>query len=294
AFSQGKTDPLPALPLQYADYAAWQRGWLQGEALQAQLAYWRGHLAGAPALLALPADRARPAQQSYRGESVACRLPAELTAGLKALSQQHGVTLFMTLLAGWSVLLGRLSGQDDVVVGTPVANRQRRELEGLIGFFVNTLALRVRLEDDPSVESLLQQVKESALAAYGHQDVPFEQVVEALRPVRSMSHSPVFQAMLSLNNTPAMPALALPGLTLSNVTQEQLMAHFDLTLALEESGDELLGTISYASDLFDRSTVARWAGHLETLLRAMVQAPSQAVSRLALLNAAERRQVVAG
>ncbi|NVE00636.1 non-ribosomal peptide synthetase, partial [Massilia sp. BJB1822] len=294
AFSQGQPDPLPALPLQYADYAHWQRQWLQGSVLEEQLAFWRGHLAGAPALLELPVDRSRPAVQSYGGGSIALRLSEQLTAVLRQLAQDQGVTLFMVLLGGWSLLLSRLSGQPDVVIGTPVANRQRPEVEGLIGFFVNTLAMRVSLADDLNVAALLAQVKANAIEAYSHQDVPFEQVVEALRPVRSMSHSPLFQAMLTLNNMSAIPELALPGLTLSDVTPEQVMAQFDISLSLEESGNVLVGAITYASDLFDRSTVTRWAGHLETLLWSMAEQPSRALCELAMLSEAERRALLVG
>jgi acyl carrier protein len=196
AFSQGQADPLAPLPIQYADYAAWQRNWLQGERLEKQLGFWKGHLSGAPALLSLPLNRPRPAQRSYAGASVGFVLSADLAASLRALSQAHGVTLFMTLLAGWSTLLSRLSGQDEVVVGTPVANRQRAELEPLIGFFVNTLAVRVRPGEADNVADLLAHIKADTLAAYAHQDLPFEQVVEVLQPQRSLSHSPVFQAML--------------------------------------------------------------------------------------------------
>ncbi|WP_323145160.1 condensation domain-containing protein, partial [Massilia phyllosphaerae] len=193
AFSQDKPDPLPELEIQYADYAHWQRNWLKGEVLEQQLGFWREQLRDAPALLELPTDRPRPMVQSYRGGSVACMLPAALTAQLKALSQRHGVTLFMTLLGAWSALLMRLSGQNDIVVGTAVANRQRKEVESLIGFFVNTLALRTRFENDPTVRELLGQVKACTLGAYAHQDLPFEQVVDAVQPVRSLSHSPLFQ-----------------------------------------------------------------------------------------------------
>jgi non-ribosomal peptide synthetase component F len=202
ALLQGEPDPLPALPIQYADYAVWQRQMLQGETLKQQIGFWRQHLQGAPALLELPTDRARPGMQSYRGGSVGVRLSAELTRELRQLGQRHGATLFMTLLSGWTALLARWSGQPEVVIGTPVANRQRAEVESLIGFFVNTLALRVRLEEDPSVAELLEQVKGTTLAAFSHQDVPFEQVVEAVQPPRSLSHSPIFQVMLALNNTP--------------------------------------------------------------------------------------------
>ncbi|WP_255357132.1 condensation domain-containing protein, partial [Lysobacter sp. Root916] len=193
AYSEGRANPLPALDIQYADYAVWQRGWLQGEELERQTAFWREHLVGAPALLELPTDRARPAVQSHVGGTLPFALSAELSARLKQLGQRQGATLFMVLLAGWSLLLSRLSGQDDVVVGTPVANRQRREVEALVGFFVNTLALRVRVGETASVAELLAQVKKATLGAFVHQELPFEQVVEAVQPARSLSHSPLFQ-----------------------------------------------------------------------------------------------------
>ena len=210
----GEPDPLPALPIQYADYAAWQRNWLQGGVLAEQIGFWVAHLKGAPALLELPTDRPRGQLQSYAGGQVPVRLSAGLTAALRGLSQRHGVTLFMTLLSGWSVLLSRLSGQQDVVVGTPVANRQRAELEGLIGFFVNTLALRSRIDGEATVAQLLAQTRAMSIDAFAHQDVPFEQVVEAVQPPRSLSHAPVFQVMLTLDNTPTGGALQLPGLTI--------------------------------------------------------------------------------
>ncbi|WP_454258922.1 condensation domain-containing protein, partial [Pseudoxanthomonas mexicana] len=273
AYSQGQPDPLPALPIQYADYAAWQRQWLQGEVLEQQLSFWREHLTGAPMLLELPSDRVRPKVQSYAGGMVPVRLSAGLVSGLRRLSQQRGTTLFMTLLAGWSVLLSRLSGQSDVVIGTPVANRQRTELEDLIGFFVNTLALRVDVDSDPSVLELLAQVKDTTLGGYMHQDVPFEQVVEALQPTRSLSHSPLFQVMLTLNNTPDGGGLQLPGLRLSPVATAHATTHFDLSLSLMDAGEELVGSLEYASDLFDAATVSRWAAQLERVLEAMVFDP---------------------
>jgi hypothetical protein len=292
AFSQGLPDPLPPLAIQYADYTVWQRQWLQGEALQRQLAYWEQHLTGAPALLALPTDHPRPARQSHAGAGVAFALPAELAVNLRALGQRHGATLFMTLLAGWAALLSRLSGQHDIVVGTPVANRQRAELEPLTGFFVNTLALRLRLEDDPDVAGLLTQARECAMAGYSHQDVPFEQVVEALQPSRALSHNPVFQVMMNLDSTGAGLAISLPGLELSTVTAPLSTTQFDLNLSLHEDGDTVSGLLTYASDLFDHATVERWAGHFQTLLAAMAADDSVPVSRLPLLGAAERRQLL--
>ncbi|WP_051711496.1 non-ribosomal peptide synthetase [Andreprevotia chitinilytica] len=292
AFSQGQTDPLPPLTIQYADYAAWQRSWLQGDTLQTQVDFWQQHLTGAPALLDLPTDRPRPAVQSYAGGQVALNLSPTLTNSLKQLSQRHGTTLFMTLLAGWSVLLSRWSGQNDVVIGTPVANRQRSELEGLMGFFVNTLALRVKLDGNPKVDELLNQIKTSTIAAYAHQDLPFEQVVEALQPTRSLSHSPVFQVMLVLNNTPSGGELSLPGLTLRELPAAHDTAQYDLALYLSEAGDGIIGSLAYASDLFDRATIERLLGHFETLLTGMVQNDQNTLGQLPLLSAAERQQVL--
>ncbi|WP_369981515.1 non-ribosomal peptide synthase/polyketide synthase [Xanthomonas bundabergensis] len=294
AFREGAPDPLPALPVQYADYAVWQRQWLQGEVLQEQIGFWRDQLRGAPALLELPTDRPRPAVQRYAGERIPVHVTAELTAALRAASQHHGTTLFMTLLASWSVLLARFSGQDEVVIGSPVANRQRSEIEPLVGFFVNTLALRVDVGADPTVAELLAQVRATTLAAYAHQDLPFEQVVEALQPERSLSYSPVFQAMLGLNNTPAGSGLDLPGLALSVLENTQKTAQFDVALSLSEVPEGLLGEVTYATDLFDRETVERMLGCWTTLLAAMVADDGQTVSRLPLLSEAERRNVLAG
>jgi non-ribosomal peptide synthetase component F len=292
ALSRGQSDPLPALDIQYADYAVWQRQWLQEEVLQAQIDFWKAQLAGAPALLELPTDRPRPAVQSYAGGNVGLTLAAELTAGLRRLSQRHGVTLFMTLFAGWSALLGRLSGQSDFVIGVPIANRQRSELEALIGFFVNTLPLRLRLEADPSVAELLAQIKASCLNAYAHQDISFAQVVEALQPQRSLSHNPIFQVMLALDNAPGERELSLPGLKVSDFERTQTTAQFDLTLALSDAGETLVGVLEYASDLFDRCTIERMAGHLRTLLEAMVADDQQHISALNLLSQSERQQLL--
>ena len=292
AFCEGRADPLPPLAIQYADYAVWQRGWLQGEQLERQVAFWRDHLTGAPAVLELPTDRPRPPVQSHQGGQVAFELSAEHTAKVRALAQRHGTTLFTVMLAGWSLLLGRMSGQDDVVVGTPVANRQRREIEGLIGFFVNTLALRVRFDGQVSVAQLLAQVKETALAAFAHQELPFEQVVEAVQPTRSLSHSPLFQAMLTMNNTSDNAAQALPGLTLSPVQNELTVAQFDLSLSLNDDGRALRGVLKFACDLFDRATVERLAGHFVTLLEGMAADDTVTASTLPLMTREQRRQVL--
>ncbi|TYP02249.1 non-ribosomal peptide synthetase, partial [Xenorhabdus doucetiae] len=292
AFSEGRDDPLPALTLQYADYALWQRQWLQGERLEKQVSFWREALQDAPALLELPTDRPRPEKQSYAGGSVDIALSPTLSAGLSSLSQRHGTTLFMTLLAGWAILLSRLSGQKDLVIGTPVANRQHSELEPLIGFFVNTLALRIQLDDNPTVSTLLDRVKAHALQAYAHQDLPFEQLVEALKPPRSLSYSPIFQVMLSVDNTPGQQNVALPDTTISEINLAENSAHFDLSLSLSDSETGLVGGLEYTSDLFDHASVERIASYLQTLLAAMVNDDAQPVDSLPLLQPPQRAQVL--
>ena len=295
AFEQGqKVDPLPALPIQYADYAQWQRQWLTGERLGEQLVFWKEYLRGAPELLELPTDHPRPAVQSHAGAVMGFELDAELCRGLKALATRHGATLFMVLQVGWSLLLGRLSGQDDVVIGTPVANRRRSELEGLIGFFVNTLALRTRIDPGQTVAQLLQTVRRQTLSAFGHQDVPFEQVVEAVQPTRSLAHSPLFQVMLVLQNMPE-AELELPGLTLMQQEIEWEATSFDLTLSLSEVEDgHLAGALEYCSDLFEKGTIERWLGHLRVLLAAMVANDASLVAELPWLTPVEREQVLQG
>jgi hypothetical protein len=282
AFRDGRPDPLPALPVQYADYAAWQRKWVDGEVLRRQAEYWKRALAGAPELLELPADRARPPQQDFAGAFLPLELDEALADGVRALGQRHGTTLFMTLLAGWAAVLGRLSAQQDVVVGTPTANRGRREIEGLIGFFVNTLALRVDLAGTPTVAELLARVKARAIEAQQHQDIPFEQVVELVRPARSLAHSPVFQVMFTWQNTPA-AARSAP----------QVAAPFDLSLSLAEAGGRIVGGVEYATALYDEATVERYLGYLRRVLEAMVADDGQAVDRLPLMGAEERRTLFA-
>ncbi|MBI6824246.1 amino acid adenylation domain-containing protein, partial [Pseudomonas syringae] len=246
----------------------------------------------APALLELPTDHRRPPLRSYAGGRVSLALSPALTAGLRQLGQRHGATLFMTLLAGWSSLLSRFSGQDDVVIGTPVANRPRSELESLIGFFVNTLALRIRPQGGMNVAALLEQVKAVMLAAHAHQDLPFEQVVEALQPPRSLGHSPIFQVMLALNNTPGGGEFSLPELSLEPLQAPHTTAQFDLSLALVEADGGLIGSLEYASDLFERATIERMAGHLQVLLEGMVADDQQSVAELPLLSCEQRRQVL--
>ncbi|MCS0710057.1 non-ribosomal peptide synthetase [Massilia aurea] len=291
AFSQGLADPLPPLAIQYADYAVWQRQWLQGKLLCEQSQFWRSHLSGAPALLELPTDRPRPPVQSYAGGSVPLRLSSAMVEGLRGLAQRHGATMFVTLLAGWAALLARLSGQDDIVVGTPAANRKHRELESLIGCFVNTLALRVRVDAMTSGDILIEQVKATSLQAYSHQDLPFEEVVEAVNPPRSLSHSPLFQSMLTLNSGPTRQ-LNLPGLQLSLLPISERSVHFDLSLRLNEHDDVIAGGLEYSSELFDHTTAERFANYFQNLLAAMVTDPSQPVAQLTILSAAEQQQLL--
>jgi non-ribosomal peptide synthetase component F len=268
AFRQGQANPLPPLTIQYPDYAAWQRGWLSGELLERQIGYWREALAGAPAVLELPTDRPRPAQPHHNGAQVPIVLDAELTRELKQLSQRHGTTLFMTVLAAWAVVLSRLSGQAEVVIGTPVANRRRAETEGLIGFFVNTLALRIQLGESPSMSELLSRVRRVALAAQDHQDLPFEQVVEIVQPPRRLNHTPIFQVLFNWrNNEVSLPDFTGVQVSLPLTAYEVLK--FDLELSLSELNEQMVGKLSYATALFDETTIERHVGYLQALLRAM-------------------------
>ncbi|SIT65154.1 MULTISPECIES: non-ribosomal peptide synthetase [Burkholderiaceae] len=288
AACRSQPDPLPPLAVQYPDYAAWQRQWLTGERLQAQSDYWRATLADAPVLLELPTDRPRPAQQSFAGAHVSVQIDVQTTRALKRLSGEHGTTLFMTVLAAWSVVLSRLSGQHDVVIGTPSANRNHRQIESLIGFFVNTLALRVDLSGELDTSELLARVRRTTLDAQAHQDLPFEQVVEIVQPPRRLDHTPLFQVMLAWqNNEPG--EWRLPGLTATPAELEYDIAKFDLELNLSEAGDEIIGSLGYATALFERSTIERHVGYLQTMLRAMVACPQQLVATLELLSPAERQ-----
>jgi amino acid adenylation domain-containing protein len=291
AFARGRPAPLPELPIQYADFAHWQRQWLRGEVLEAQLAYWKRQLAGPPAALGLPTDRPRPAVQSYRGARHAFGLPGPLSEALRGLSRREGATPFMTLLAALQALLGRYTGQADVSVGSPVANRNRAETEGLIGFFVNTLVLRTDLSGNPTFRELLGRVRAVALGAYAHQDLPFEQLVGALQPERDLSRSPLFQVLFVLQNAP-LPALRLGQLTLSPVEVEGGTAKFDLTLSLMDTGQGLEGALEYNTDLFDAATVARMAEHFQTLLAGIAADAGQRLADLPLLAEAERRQLL--
>ncbi|PHM65244.1 Amino acid adenylation [Xenorhabdus stockiae] len=290
ALGENKTSLSP-LSIQYADYAVWQQKWLQGEDFAVQKEFWQNQLQGAPALLSLPTDYPRPPEQNYTGDHIPVHLSADLLSALKALGQRQNTTLFMTLLTAWGIVLTRLSGQNDIVIGTPVANRSHSELEGLIGFFVNTLPLRIETEQRHSVADLLTHVRERSLAAYAHQELPFEQLVEILHPERSLSHNPIFQVMLALNNT-TIPSLELPELSVSLMEQPHSTAYFDLTLALTETQDGLSGYLEYASSLFDRATVQRIVGYLTNVLTAMTLDETQAISFLPMLSVGERQQLL--
>jgi amino acid adenylation domain-containing protein/thioester reductase-like protein len=291
AYSQGKPSPLLPLPIQYADFALWQRQWLQGEVLRSQLSYWKQQLANAPTFLPLPTDRPRPAVQTFNGAYLEFALSAELTQQLTKLSQQQGVTLFMTLLAAYNTLLYRYTGQTDILVGTPIANRDRAEIEGLIGFFVNTLVMRTKLAENPTFNELLPRIREMALSAYAHQDLPFEMLVEALQPERDLSYTPLFQVMFVLNNAPT-SEVELTGLTVSSLPIESSTAKFDLTLGVENTSTGLVGWWEYNTDLFDSSTIERMTGHFVTLLESIVANPSQQISQLPMLTAVEQQQLL--
>jgi len=291
AFRAGRPSGLPDLPIQYADYARWQSAWLTGEVLERQLAYWTEKLGGAPPALELPADRPRPAAATFRGATLARDLPGDLAQGLLDLGRREGATPFMTLLAAFQALLHRYTGQEDIVVGSPIANRTRAETEGLIGFFVNTLVLRTDLGGDPTFRELLRRVREVTLEAYAHQDLPFERLVEALQPGRDLSHTPLFQVMLVLQNAQAQ-GLDLGGVTVTPLEVHNAASKFDLSLFAWEKADGLATAVEYSTDLYDASRIERLLGHLETLLRGVVAGPDQRLSQLPVLSAAERRQVV--
>jgi amino acid adenylation domain-containing protein len=291
AFLRDEADPLPELKIQYADYAVWQRKWLEGEVLGKQAEYWKRALAGAPEVLQLPADHARPEQQSYNGAAATLMLDEELTAGLRGLSRKHKTTLYMTALAGWAALLARLSGQDDVVIGTPAANRNRVEIEGLIGFFVNTLALRLGVGGAATVGGLLERVKGQVLAAQEHQDLPFEQVVEIVRPPRSLAHNPVFQVMFTWLTPKGM--IDLTGLQVSPfIAGPHDISKFDLMPVLREEGNQIVGVVEYATALYEQSTIERYIGYFRTLLGSMVADDTQTLDRLPMLSQEERQQLL--
>ncbi|MBW8875033.1 MAG: non-ribosomal peptide synthase/polyketide synthase [Acidobacteria bacterium] len=291
AFCAGRPSPLPPLPLQYADYAVAQREQLAGERLAAQLAYWRRQLAGTTGL-ELPGDRPRPAVETFRGMSRPVRLDGATTRALHALAQRHGATLFMTLLAAFQTLLWRYSGQTDVPVGSPIANRNRRQLEGVFGFFANTLVLRTDLSGSPTFAALLRRVSEVTLGAYAHEDLPFERLVEELQPERDMSRNPLFQIMFVLQNQPR-EEIALEDLAVSPLAVDSATAKFDLTMFWREEQGALAGVVEHNSDLFDRATVLRFYRHFEGLVAAVLADPGRPVGELPLLSPVERHQMLA-
>ncbi len=305
ALSAGRPPALPELPFQYADFAVWQRGWLQGDELDALLGYWQEQLAGAPDVLDLPSDRPRPAVQTSRGDRLPLKLGRSLCDRVKAFSRERGATPFMTLLAAFAALLHRLTGQQDLVLGTPVANRGRPELEGLVGLFMNTLALRVDLTGDPTFEQLLERVRRVTLDAQAHQALPFARLVSALQPERSLSHTPLFQVSFGFQEAPLQAEIPLPDLTMellevrSLSQQAQLpslhngMSMFDLTVYLVDAHQEIGGWIEYRTELFERAAVARLADHYQILLRAALVEPDRPVSALPVLSKDEKRRMVA-
>jgi aspartate racemase len=291
AFRRGEPSPLAELEVQYADFAVWQREWLVGETLERQLAYWREQLRGVTAL-ELPGEKTRPAVQSFRGAMLPFALPTELGKQLRLLSRREGVTLFMLLLAAFKLMLYRYTGQTDVVVGTPVANRDRLEIEPLIGFFINTLALRTQIDPESSFRELLRGVRATTLAAYAHQDVPFEKLVEALQPERDMSRQPLFQVMFTLENAPAQ-RLTVDGLSLRGEAVAGVTSKFDLTLTMEETEQGgLAAALEYSTDLFTAEAIARMAENFAVLLEGIAAEPEQKLSRLPLLSAVQEHQLL--
>ncbi|MBW4454436.1 MAG: amino acid adenylation domain-containing protein [Nostoc indistinguendum CM1-VF10] len=291
AFCQGQPSPLSELPIQYADFAIWQRKWLQGEVLQTQLDYWKQQLSGNLPILELPTDKPRPAIQSNNGAKQPFQLSKSLTEKLKDLSKQERASLFMTLLAAFKVLLYRYTQQEDIIVGTPIANRNRAEIEWLIGFFVNTLVVRTNLGNNPTFREFLQQVREVTLGAYAHQDLPFEKLVEKLQIKRDLTHNPLFQVMFVLQNVPT-EVIELPELNLEILKAEKNTANFDLTLSLTETETGLKGDLEYNTDIFNVDRITRIMGHFQVLLEGIVANPQQHLSELPLLTANEQHQLL--
>jgi amino acid adenylation domain-containing protein len=291
ALAHGRPAALPELPIQYADYAAWQRQWLQGDVLEQELSYWRNQLAGVPPQLNLPTDRPRPSALSMKGNRVVVEIPQALTEQLRALSQAEGSTLFITLLASFQMLLARYSGQDDITVGTPIAGRRWVETEDVIGFFVNTLVMRTSLHGNPSLREVLRRVREVTLDAHAHQDFPFEKLVEELRPERTLSHGPLFQTMFNFQNdprsTPADDGLAFSGFELNYGAEKN-----DLTLQVTEQQHRLVASLGYSTDLFDQSTIERMTAHWQRILEAIAKDPAQSFCEIELLSVDQRREML--
>jgi acyl carrier protein len=289
AYSQGKPSPLPELTIQYADYAIWQRDWLQGQALEQQLSYWKGQLGGVTNVLELPTDRPRPSTQTFSGAHHEFSLTPELSEKLRKLSRDEDVTLFMTLLTAWQTLLHRYTNQEQITVGTPIANRKCSETEMLIGFFVNTLVIKNDLSGDPSFRELLRRVREVCLGAYAHQDVPFEKLVEVLQPERSLSHTPLVQIWFAFQNAPE-SKMELAGLLLTPLQIESGTAKFDLGLNMADAPEGLFGSLEYKTDLFNASTARRISSQFETLLQHVAMHRDEKLSSLSnILLKAERK-----
>jgi amino acid adenylation domain-containing protein len=290
ALVTGNRPSLPELPIQYADFAVWQRDWLRGEVLEKQLAYWREHLRGLSAL-ALPADHPRQARQTFHGRQVRSVLPSELREGVQRLNRQQGMTMFMTLLTAFHILLSRYTQQEDIAVASPIANRNRSEIEGLIGFFANTLVLRANLAGNPSCQEMLQRVRKVALDAYMHQDLPFEKLVEELQPVRDLSRNPLAQILFTWRNDRRI-SWELPGLQLNPVAWDSGQVRFDLELHVGEDGEKLTGYFIYNTDLFEVATIERMAGHFQNILQGMVADPSQRIGEIPMLGKTEQQQLL--
>ncbi|HTC92174.1 MAG TPA: condensation domain-containing protein, partial [Terriglobales bacterium] len=290
AYSEGKPSPLPELPIQFADYAQWQREYLQGPILEKQLSYWREHLGKDLPTLELLTDHPRPSIQTFNGSFTRFHIAEDLTRQIREFCQREKITTYILFMAVYNILLSRYTGQHDILVGSPIAGRNRPETEKLIGLFINTLVLRTRLEGYPSFREVLRRVREASLASYDHQDVPFEKIVEELQPSRDLSRSPVFQAMLILQ-APAAPA-GFKGIEVTPVDLELTTTKFDLTLFLCEFSEVIEGFVEYNTDLFEGRTMERMLEHFQNLLKAGLQDPEQAIATLPLLSAEERRQVV--
>jgi amino acid adenylation domain-containing protein len=290
AFAAGEASPLPELPIQYADFAAWQRNWLQGEILEEQLKYWREQLRGAPPVLDIPADRARPKTQSFRGAYESIGFSPELAESMKSFARREGITLFMALVAGFQALLSRYSGEEQIVVGTDLANRTMSETEPLIGFFINLLALRTDLSGNPTFREILGRVREVTLGAYAHQDMPFDKLVEELQPERSLSHNPLVQVLFVMQNIPKLKR-ELPGLELSPFEMPITRSKFDFAVFMVEGEHGLTGNWLYSTDLFERASILRMAGHFETLLRNAIAEPDIRLQSLEFLSKEEREQL---
>jgi hypothetical protein len=291
ADAAGEPSPLPELPVQYGDFAVWQQAWLSGDGPREQLAFWKRQLTGAPAILDLPTDRPRPPLQTFNGARRPLLVDLALTETLQELSQREDASMFMTLQAGLAMLLCRYANQEEVLTGTPMANRTRVELERLIGFFVNTLVVRTDLTGDPSFRALLARVRETTLGVYAHHDLPLEKILEELQPERDLSRNPLFQVVFAFQNAP-MPPLVAPGLTLSPFEIEERTSRFDLELDLRDTGVGFGGWIGYNTDLFEAATVERMTRHYRALLAAAAAEPDRRLSELSLLSAAERVELL--